>query len=120
SIGLRDPAFVLFVAQPLVLEVRKPFYILECLDLFRRISARLFRPVQPERAAGLWRKVPAHDLANMRIQSLLRRLPGEQIRHNCLVSIQHSKRSPSPVPSQRERSFSWGSICQSLPGWAGG
>ena len=75
GIRLRDPPAERAAPQPLVLEVPEPLQVVETVHFPHRIPARLFRPVEPERAPRLRRKVPAHDLAHLGIQ-LLRRLPG--------------------------------------------
>src|SRR5207237_2294415 len=63
-----DPPLVRLVAQPLILEVRKPHQIGEALYFCGGVPAGPSGPVEPERRAGLRREVPLHDLADMGIE----------------------------------------------------
>ena len=68
-----NPDLGLQVAQPFVLEVRKARdKVGEGFDFLRGIPARLFSPIEPERATGFRREMPAKDFACVSVELLLR------------------------------------------------
>src|SRR6266545_2100880 len=76
SLGFRwHPDFGLKVAQPFILKVREFHQVGEGLDFLARIEV-LLRPIEPERAAGLRRKMPLDYFAQVGIESLLRGFDG--------------------------------------------
>ncbi len=66
--SFRNKALVLFIAQPLILKVRKLHDVVITFHFFTRIPAGVFHPVQPERTAGLFGEMPVDDLAHALIQ----------------------------------------------------
>ena len=67
----RNPHFGLKVAQPLVLKMRELCHVREGLNFLPRIKV-LLRPIEPERTAGLRRKMPRNDLLQMGFEFGLR------------------------------------------------
>ena len=68
--ALRHPAAHRPAAQPFVFEGAELLEVVEALDVVERIEVERLRPLQPERAAGVWVEVPVHDLANVGVEPL--------------------------------------------------
>src|SRR6185503_3104686 len=67
--GARDPQLVWVGAQALAVEVRKTRHeIVEAADVAQRVEAAGLRVLEPHGRAGLARKMPAHDLAHVRVE----------------------------------------------------
>ena len=66
-----DPDFRLQIAQPFVLKMREARQISELLYFRRRVPTGFPGPIEPERAAGVRRKMPLHDFACMGVEFFL-------------------------------------------------
>ena len=67
-ISIRNKALVLLITKPVVFEVIKFHDIIDALHLFARIPASVLHPVEPERRAGFFGKVPFDDFLNTIVQ----------------------------------------------------
>ena len=75
--------------------MREPQQIRKTLYFRRRVPARFFGPVEPERRAGLRRKMPLHDFPHVGIELFLRGFNG------CGVGI-HFKSSVITMLQQKK------------------
>ena len=71
-VGIGNKALVFLFAKPFVLEVIELDDVVDPLDFLTGIPLGFFFPVEPERAARFFRKMPVHDLAHPGVESVFR------------------------------------------------
>ena len=74
GVGLGHPAPHRSAAQPFVFERAEPVEVVVAGDVRPRIERELLGALEPERTAGGRIEMPAHDIADVRVEPFARRL----------------------------------------------
>src|SRR5207249_938456 len=72
--SFRHPAANRSTAQPIVLELRELFQVLEAVDFASRIPGQFRGELEPKRTSGLRVEMPPDDFAHMRVELRFRLL----------------------------------------------
>jgi len=83
-VRLRDPPPHRTAAQPFVLKEAEPIEVAVPLDVDERIEVEAAGAFQPERTPGRRVEVPAHDVADVGIEPLLRGTDSRRIKRGCV------------------------------------